>query len=225
MSISVSVLNRSIRPRRRSLTRGWLTRKIPATSAWVKSRDVINSCSLIMRSERIIKWAASLEENPRSLKTLLFDRVSSRFRFCGILGTLPHKQFSKPVSRKLQLAFRRLPASLLKRMKHIDCLGKLGHVEYPVFDPRSNSDLSHAGTNVTHRFPIVRIESLLNPAELKADEPACIRGESFHIVTRGSGPKNRFVRHVSICKYSYILSSAHTRYRLTRMRTPRPRMS
>ena len=96
-------------------------------------------------------------------------------------------------------------------MKHIDGLGKLGHIEYPVFDPCSNSDLSHAVTNVIHRFPIVRITSLLNPAELKADDPACISGKSFHIVTCGSEPENRFVRHVSICKYSYILSSAHTR--------------
>ena len=208
MSINVSVLNRSIRPRKRSLTRGWLTCRIPAASACVKPRAVMSSCSRIMRSERIIKWAASLEEKPTSRKTLPFDLVTSRFRLCGILDTFPPKQITKSASRKPQFVFGCFSASLLKRMKNVNGLGKPGYIEYPVFHTGSNSDLSHAAANVTYGFSIVRIKSLLHPAELKPEKSARVSGERFHIVTRRSAPENRFIRHVSICKYSYILSSA-----------------
>lgn len=80
MSMSASVLNRSMRPRRRSLTRGCVTPRILAASACFNARRATAFCTAIIKSERIKRCSASSRENPRSRNTLplegvIFNRV------------------------------------------------------------------------------------------------------------------------------------------------------
>ena len=73
--------------------------------------------------------------------------------------------------------FRRLSRALLEGVEDIHGFGKRGDVEHPVFQARMNPDLPDARTNGGHRFPVVRIETLLDAPELEARVPPRIGGE------------------------------------------------
>ncbi len=76
-----------------------------------------------------------------------------------------------------------------------------------MFDPGVDPDLLNTRTNVRHRLPVVRFKALLHTAELKAGNAASIRRKSPHVASRGTKPEKGLVRHNSICKYFYWLSS------------------
>src|SRR3970040_840497 len=75
MAINVSILDRSILPRTRSLILGCVTPKSAAACAWVKPRASINLLRRIMRSDRTLRFVASSAENPRSRDTLPLERL------------------------------------------------------------------------------------------------------------------------------------------------------
>src|SRR2546422_4520747 len=79
MSIKVSMLKRSIRPRMRSLTRGWVTPRSLAASPCFSSRAAIAFWRLSIRSERTLRCSASSGGKPRSRNTLPVDRVGFTF--------------------------------------------------------------------------------------------------------------------------------------------------
>jgi hypothetical protein len=78
MSMSISALNRSMRPRIRSLTRGWVTPRSSAADACFSPRVVITACSFVISSERTLRCSASWAENPRSRNTFPVDRDRRR---------------------------------------------------------------------------------------------------------------------------------------------------
>ena len=80
MSISASVLKRSIRPRRRSLTRGWVTPSILAAVLCLRPRDSMSFCTWIMRSARTSRCSASSRRNPKSRNTFPVDGVIFSFK-------------------------------------------------------------------------------------------------------------------------------------------------
>jgi len=79
MSISASVLNKSIRPRGRSLTRGWVTPIILAAILYLRRRDAMSFCTCIMRSARTNRCSASSRRNPRSRNTFPLEGVIFSF--------------------------------------------------------------------------------------------------------------------------------------------------
>src|SRR4029077_10843403 len=67
-----------MRPPSRSLTRGWVTRRIFAAAFCLRRRDAIIFWTWIIRSARIKRCAAS-SRNPRSRNTLPVERVIASF--------------------------------------------------------------------------------------------------------------------------------------------------
>src|SRR5712692_5872587 len=74
MSISVSMLNRSILPRTRSLMRGCETPKSAAAAACVSLRASISLRISIMSSDRSFRCSASSRSKPRSRNTFPEER-------------------------------------------------------------------------------------------------------------------------------------------------------
>ena len=66
---SMSILNRSMFPRTRSLTRGWVTPNNSAASRCFSPRDSMTCSTWIINSERIFRLSASSAGKPRSLNT------------------------------------------------------------------------------------------------------------------------------------------------------------
>src|SRR2546422_10870460 len=77
--MSASVLKRSIRPRRRSLTRGWDTRSTFAASRCLRRRVAMSFWTWIIRSARTRRCSASSRRKPRSRNTLPVEGVTLNF--------------------------------------------------------------------------------------------------------------------------------------------------
>jgi hypothetical protein len=58
--------------------------------------------------------------------------------------------------------------SLFERVKYVDRLGKLGHVENAVLGLGMDPDLDNSGPDSRHRFPVGRPQPLLDPPQLKS---------------------------------------------------------
>src|SRR6266446_3330807 len=170
MSIRASVLNRSIRPRRRSLTRGCDTRSTFAATFCFSLRDAMIFWTSIIRSARMRRCSASSRRNPRSRNTLPVEGV-----ILSLLGILSSRQAShaalsnqgaEPLPGQLHIAARRLPRALFERMQHIDGLRKLGDVQHSVLEGRVNADFTDTGPDGRHGFPVQGIEPLLDTPKL-----------------------------------------------------------
>jgi hypothetical protein len=115
--MSISALNRSMRPRIRSLTRGWVTPRSSATAACFIPRAAITACSFAMSSERILRWSASSTENPRSRNTFPLDRDRRRSAITHLLPlTSLVDQRAKAILRELHIFCRRPSCSLPERV-------------------------------------------------------------------------------------------------------------
>jgi hypothetical protein len=98
------------------------------------------------------------------------------------------------------------PCSLLKRMKHVDCLAELCYVKNAVFDSRVNPDFGDPQANACHRLPIGWLQPLLDKAKMLPCEPSRIFRKRPDVIERGSGPDNGFFGHNAIYKTLYVLS-------------------
>ena len=72
---------------------------------------------------------------------------------------------------------------------------------------RVNPDLPNARPNARHRLPIVGVEALLDPAKLEASAAPCIRRKRSEVAPRAPEPQEWLIRHDSLCKFLYILST------------------
>jgi len=211
MSMSASVLKRSIRPRRRSLTRGWDTRKTFAASLCLRRRDAMSFWTWIIRSARTRRCSASPRRNPRSRNTLPVDGVTLTF-----MVHLPPRQIActplpyqgpESLSAELQFPFRSSPRPLLEPVEHVDGLHELGDVQDAMLQSGMNPDLPDARPDTGDRFPIKRVQSLLDTPELEPCQSPGISRKCPHVTPRRAEPLDRLVGHTPVCKYSYILSS------------------
>jgi hypothetical protein len=205
MSIRASVLNRSMRPRSRSLTRGWVTRRIFAAAFCLRRRDAIIFWTWIIRSARIKRCSASSRRNPRSRNTLPVEGVILTFiRDLPFFPTLhppePHEG-PKSLPPQFDVVPVRLPAPLLERVEHVNRLRELGHVQHAMLKSRVNSNFSYSGPNRRHRLPIERVKSLLHLSELEARQAPSATGKRPDLTTRGPEPQKLPVRHSPVCKY------------------------
>jgi hypothetical protein len=107
---------------------------------------------------------------------------------------------------EFQLAFRRFPGSLLEGVEHVDALREFGHIEDSMFESSVDADFLNSGSHRGHRLPVVRFKPLLDAPQLEPGNSARIRRKSLEVAPRRSEPKQRLIRHGSICEYWYILS-------------------
>lgn len=110
------MLKRSMRPRIKSLIRGWVTPRSSAASACFNPRAVITFCRFAISSARILRYSASSGEKPRSRKTFPLDRVSFTF-FTEHLSlparSLVHKR-AQPLPGEIEIG----PADLLHALSY-----------------------------------------------------------------------------------------------------------
>jgi len=118
-----------------------------------------------------------------------------------------HNQRMKPVSSEFQVPFWCFPGSLLERVKHVDPLRELRNIKDSMFGSGVDTNLPNTGSNGGHRLPVVRFKPLLDTPQLEPGDAASVRRKSFEIVPGRSEPKQSLVRHGSIYKYWYMLSS------------------
>lgn len=135
MSMSASLLKRSILPRRSSLTRGCVTPRIFAASFCLNRRDVMTFWRRIMRSARTRRCSASSARNPTSRNTLPLDRVTF-----STLRDLPFRdiripprlnQDSEPLASQRHVLLRRPPGSLLERVENVHAFRKIWRCRAP----------------------------------------------------------------------------------------------
>ena len=101
----------------------------------------------------------------------------------------------------------RLTGPFLECVHDVHGFREGGDVDDAVFEFRLNPELSNAWADTGRRLPIFWVESSLDPTEL---EPAAATGNGGtrpDVVTRTPEPSQRLVRHNSLCKYLYILST------------------
>src|SRR5437667_252833 len=144
MATSVSTLNRSIRPRMRSLTRGWLTPNMAAALACVSRRAVISLLSTIMRSERSLRFSDSAASKPRSRNTFPVERRILVAIESPLTATARAHHITETPAAEHQIQMTSPPGTLLEGMEHVYGFRELGHVEHPVFPLRVDPDLRHA---------------------------------------------------------------------------------
>src|SRR3989449_4339844 len=164
MSIKVSMLKRSIRPRMRSLTRGWVTPRSSAASPCFRRRAAIAFWRLSISSERTLRCRASSGGKPRSRNTFPVDRVSFTFLtdHLSLSPRSPLEQQAQAMPGEIEVILRCPSRPLLERVKNVDRLGELGDVEDAVLCTRVDADLLDARPDARHRFPIVRLQAALH---------------------------------------------------------------
>ena len=179
MSINASVLNKSIRPRRTSLTRGCDTRKISAASRCFRRRAAMSFCTWIMRSARTSRCSASSRRNPTSRKTLPVDAVMrTRRPTLASRLTLELSLFgecSVSLPCDLHIRFGRSPAPLLEGVQDVHGLCELCDVQDSVFQRCVEADLPDTRSHRRHRLPVRWVEPLLDTPKLKAGESPGVR--------------------------------------------------
>jgi len=199
MSISVSVLKRPMRPRSRSLTRGWDTRRTLAASRCFSRRAVISFCTWIIRSARTRRCSASSWRNPTSRNTLpvetvtfsLFATSASHLAACASLAD----QRSVSLPRELHVRSGRLSGSLLEGVQNVHDVRELGDVQDPVLQRCVDPDLPDARSHNRHGLPVERVQSLLDTPKLKARQSARVPRERPYVASRRTKPLERLVRH------------------------------
>src|SRR5574341_222568 len=197
MSISVSMLKRSIRPRIRSLTRGCVTPRSSAAWACFNPRAVITCCSFSISSARTLRYSASAPEKPRSRKTFPLDRIS--FTFFMEHLSLPARaltdQRAQPVPGEIEVSLRCLPRSLFKGVQHVNRLDELCDIEHPMFSPGVDADLLHAQPHARHRLPIVGLQPALHAPELDPCNPPDIVRETSDRLSGVPEPDHELFTH------------------------------
>jgi len=98
----------------------------------------------------------------------------------------------------LQVTQRRLPCALLERVQYIDELREPGDIQHAVLEGRVNSDLTDTGPDGRQRFPIQRVQALLDTPKLNAGESSRGTRKRAYILARGTEPLERLVEHGSI---------------------------
>src|SRR3990172_6830442 len=222
MSMRVSMLKRSMRPRIRSLTRGWVTPRSWAASPCFSPRAAIAFWRFSIRSERTLRCSASPGEKPSSRNTSPLDRVS--FTFFTEHLSLPARplveQHTQSMPGEITVILRCPPRSLFERVQDVDRLDKLRDVQHAVLGAGVNPDLLHALPHARHRLPIVRLQAALYPPQL---EPGNLPSAVREAPDRFSGipePDQGLVGHGPI--YKKLDATSTSRYRLTSACSRRP---
>jgi hypothetical protein len=201
MSMSVSVLKRSIRPLSRSLTLGCVTCRILAACDCFRPRSLRAFSIWIMRSARIRRCADCSGPKPRSRKTLPLERDTLDLRFATFFSPSFLQEFSISVPRLLDVSFRGLLGAFFEGVEDINTLCEARDVEDPMFGGRVNPNLLDARTHRRYPLPVVRQESLLDPTKLEADTPSSWGWKGSDFVQRGPQPKERLIHSVRVYKY------------------------
>ena len=88
--------------------------------------------------------------------------LSSRY----LPGAAQRQQLVEPLSREVHVSLRCPLGTLLERVKHVNSFDELGNVHHSMFQVSMHTDFADARAYNGHRFPVIRLQSLLDPPEL-----------------------------------------------------------
>src|SRR5438093_553317 len=221
MSTSVSMLNRSIFPRTRSLTRGCVTPSNLAAAVCVSLRRFSSRSISIIRSARILRLAASSGPKPRPRNTLPVDRCT---RVRAMMST-PSQGWPScapgPAGRLAVVSSRhpyplaRRSGLLLEGVKDVDRLLEPRDIDHGVLRPCgfvSPEPPAHR----RHRLPIRGIEALLDSVELVPCSPPGVLRKCPHISSCRPAQMTAFSTHSGLYKILYV----HGESRSPRLQRP-----
>jgi hypothetical protein len=85
---------------------------------------------------------------------------------------------------------------LLKRVQHVDGLGKPGDVQHAPFSQHVHADLADAGANLFHGLPIRWFQPTLHETQFEPGRAPSLRRERLEIIeARPDKPDRLHVRH------------------------------
>ena len=122
-------------------------------------------------------------------------------------GASQRQQLVEALSCEIHGSLGCLPGTLLERVKHVNGFGELGHVQHSMLQSRVHTDFPDPGTDNGHRFPVKRLQRLLNPPELDTRKSPGVSWERSHIAPGRGDPLKRFIRHGALYKYQYVMST------------------
>ena len=122
-------------------------------------------------------------------------------------GAAQRQQLVEPLSCKIHVLLECLPGPLLERVKHVNSFGELGDVQDSMLQCCMHTDFADAGSDSSHRFPVKRLQALLNPPELDPYKSPGVSWERPHIAPGRGDPLKRFITHGALYKYQYVMST------------------
>jgi hypothetical protein len=97
-------------------------------------------------------------------------------------------------------------------VKDVNRVSSRRQVEHPVGPSDVKPDLTNAGSNRLHGFPIVWFKSLLKAPKLEARQPSYEDGKRSDVTPRAAEPDERFVRHSSrLTVYKFLYDASRSR--------------
>jgi hypothetical protein len=116
---------------------------------------------------------------------------------------LPQLRYcTKPFAAGPQIVRARLLRLLLECVKNVNRISSRRQVEDPEGPTDLDPDLSNAGSNRLHGFPIVWFKSLLDAPKLEAHQPSHESGKRSDVTPLAAEPDEGFVRHWSRQQYT-----------------------
>ena len=122
-------------------------------------------------------------------------------------GASQRQQLVEALSCEVHVSLGCLPGTLLERVKHVNSFGELGNVQHSMLQCRVHTDFPDAGSHNGHRFPVKRLQALLNPPELDPYKSPGVSRERSHIAPARGDPLKRFITHDALYKYQYVMST------------------
>lgn len=120
--------------------------------------------------------------------------------------------------RGIDILLPRLLRLLLECMQDVDGIFKRSHVNHPILSLMHDADLPNAGSDRRHRFPIGRLQSVLNPIQLIAGVTLGSGGKPAKPI-EGAATESDILHaqtislHADLFKYRYIAHLALTQVR------------
>ena len=159
-------------------------------------------CTSIIRSARIRRCSASSRPKPRSRNTLPLERVILSLLLRGMACSRCLHERPESRSGDLDVASGDPRRLLLEGVHDVHGLLEGRHVENAVLESRPHPEFADTRANGSHRFPVVRVQSLLNPAKLEAGRRRASAGNALRSARAGqaSGVPSRRYTRFSICE-------------------------
>jgi hypothetical protein len=144
-----------------------------------------------MSSDRIFMFAASAGPSQIAFHTLPCGLLTVSFAL--LICRLPG--YPIPLHRKLYVCFRRGLGFLLETMQHVDCVGKLRHIDHAERPAvLAYSDFLGSRPYRRQRLPIVRLQAALHPKQLVSRFATGVLGKLLQVLQGGTDESTGFER-------------------------------
>jgi hypothetical protein len=152
-----------------------------------------------------------------------FHGALSSFRVSGLAVSNNRLQSS---FCQLQVTLASLPCLLFESVKDINAIREFRYVDHTMLSACVDTQFLDSHPNAGERFPIIRLEALLDSPQLEASHPPGANREGLKVRSGRAGPNEPLVHEVGVYKYLDVLSRLNKgRRRITRRCSGHTRVS